>query len=181
MRTILTSSAALLALLLLSVVVAPEARAQRIGLEAGIAGVEHYDPVTLSAGLSLFFPLTDRLRLVAAGSQWVGCDDSAGGCGAERSGLGNRGVNLLGLFRVLGPRDGGLSVGGGVGWYEVYRLRDGESRRRLDDAVTLSAEARRAVAYNSAVYLRGDVSFPTDDNRPRWSFLRAGVDVGGIF
>ena len=182
MRTLLTRSSGLLGLLFLAVATAaPQARAQRIGLEAGIAGVEHYEPVSLSAGLSLFLPLTERLRFVATGSQWVGCDDSAGPCGGERSGFGNRGVNLLGLFQVAGSRDGGLSVGGGVGWYEMYRLRDGESHRHFDDAITLSAEARRAVAYNSAVYLRGDLSFPTDDSQPRWSFLRAGVDVGGMF
>jgi hypothetical protein len=178
MPTLLTRSTGLLGLLLLAVVTAaPEARAQRLGVEVGVAGVANHDPVNPTIGLSLFLPLTEHFRLVGSASQWTGCDV----CEGPPSGFGNRGFNVLGLYRVVGSDAASASVGAGAGWYEMFDVRDGQSDRRFQDAITLSAEARRAVAYNSSLYLRGDLSFPIDESQPRWSFLRAGVDVGGLF
>lgn len=158
----------------------PGLHAQRLGFEVGMAGVENYDGVTPALGVAAFVPLTDRFRAAASFSQWVGCDDTFG-CEDPRAGYGNRGINLVGLYRVAGTRSMNASLGAGIGWYEMRRVREGESHRYYQDALTLSAELRRAVAYNSAVYLRADTSFPSDENRPRWSGIRAGVDVGGIF
>ena len=180
MRSAFSRTVGLVVFLLVSAA-ASRAEAQRIGLEAGLAGVENYSALNPSVGLSLFLPLTDRFRGVASVAQWAGCDGNNEQCDEPRAGFGNRGFNVVGLYRVVGSSATNASVGAGLGWYEMLRIRDGESHSRYDEAVTLSAEARRAVAYNSSVYLRGDLSFPTDDNQPRWSFLRLGVDVGGIF
>jgi hypothetical protein len=159
-----------------SLAAADPAGAQSVGFEAGLAGIENYDPVTPSLGVTLFLPLTDRLRAAASYSQWTGCDGNAG-CEDPRTGYGNRAVNVLGLFRLVdvGPA---LSVGAGAGWYEMLRLRDGRSDSYLQGAMTFSSEARFPVAYNSSTYLRGDLSIPTNDSAPRWGFLRLGVDVG---
>lgn len=170
-RILLTTS-------LLLPAVATVASAQRIGFEGGLAGIENYDEFTPALGLSLSAPVTDRFRASLSYAQWVGCDNNAG-CDAPRVGYGNRGINAVGLFRVLGGSYNNASLGAGVGWYERFRLRSGESERYWENAFTFSGELRRAVAYNSSVYLRGDVSVPDDDAQPRWSGLRVGVDVGG--
>jgi hypothetical protein len=181
MRSIAHRSAGLaFALLLLLAATANRAHAQRLGFEAGFAGVENYSGVSPSVGVSVFLPLTERFRGVASYSQWSGCDNSSG-CGQPRSGYGNRGFNLVGLYRVAGTRNLNGSLGGGAGSYEMLRVRDAKSQRYYQGALTLSGELRRAVAYNSAVYLRGDMSFPDTDNQPRWGTLKIGVDVGGLF
>jgi len=156
---------------------AGEARAQSLGLEAGVAGVENYDPAP-SLGVSLFLPLTDRFRGALSYSQWTGCDNNAG-CEEPRVGYGNRGFNAMGLYRVVGtPYSASASIGAGVGWYERLRLRDGESDAYYEDALTFGGEIRFPVAFNSSTYLRADLSIPSDDHVPRWGFLRVGVDVG---
>lgn len=151
------------------------AGAQSLGLEVGMAGVENYTTQP-SVGASLFLPFTDRLKAAVSYSQWTGCPHQD--CGDPRVGYGNRGLNVLGLVRVLGNRGANASVGAGAGWYEMRRERDGRSDRYYQDALTFSSEVRFPVAYNSSTYLRGDVSIPSDDERPRWGFLRIGVDVG---
>lgn len=178
MRSIV-SRRSLLPLLVLAAAAAGAGRAeaQSLGFEAGLAGVENYAEFTPSLGVSLFLPLTDRFRGVVGYSHWIGCD--GGECEEPRVGYGNRGVNAVGLFRLLGSRHGpSASLGAGAGLYERLRLRDGRSDAYWQEALTLSTELRLPVSYNSAAYVRGDLSFPESDNVPRWGFVRVGVDVG---
>jgi hypothetical protein len=151
--------------------------AQSIGLEAGIASVESFDGVRPTLGLSLFLPLTERLRLAVSGTQWTGCPES--GCDEPRSGYGNRGLNVLGFFNIVGASRTQVSLGAGMGWYEMKELGEGgtESDTAYDEAFTFAVEVRRAVAYNSSLYLRGETSVPTDDETARWGSLRLGADV----
>ena len=156
---------------------AGRAEAQSLGFEAGLAGVENYSATTPSLGVSAFLPLTDRFKGVVSYSHWIGCD--GGECEEPRTGYGNQGLNVLGLFRVLGGAHGtNASVGAGAGWYEMLRLEDGRSDSYFQEALTFSTELRIPVALNSAAYVRGDLSFPDDDTLPRWGFVRVGVDVG---
>lgn len=163
-----------LALLALS---APRAEAQSIGIEAGATTVEGIDGVRPTLGVSLFLPLTERLRVGVTGTQWTGCpvDD----CDEPYSGPGNRGLNVIGLFDLLGGERTGVSLGAGLAWYEMKELRQGgeDDETSYDEAFTFAAEIRRDVAYNSGVYLRGETSFPTSGSDARWSSLRLGVDV----
>lgn len=153
------------------------AAAQSLGLEAGLAGVENYSSTTPSIGVSAFVPFTDRFKGVVAYSHWIGCD--SGPCEEPRVGYGNHGINLLGLFRLLGSSHGiHASLGAGMGWYEKMRLQEGRSETYVQQALTFSTELRVPVAMNSAAYLRGDISFPENGNLPRWGFVRVGVDVG---
>jgi hypothetical protein len=153
------------------------ASAQSIGLEAGIASVESFDGVRPALGLSLFLPLTERLRLAVSGSQWTGCPE--GGCEEPRAGYGNRGLNVLGLFSIAEGNRMEVALGAGMGWYEMKRPRAGEtdSESFYDEAFTFAVEVRREVAYNSGLYLRGETSVPTDDSAARWGALRLGADV----
>ena len=166
-------------LLLLGLVAAAPrpATAQSIGLEAGISRVESFDGVRPALGLSLFLPLTERLKLAVSGTQWTGCPES--GCDEPRSGYGNRGLNVLGLFNVLGESHTEVSLGAGMGWYEMKELEEGGtgSETSYDEAFTFAVEVRREVAYNSGLYLRGEASVPTDDDNARWGSLRLGADV----
>ena len=152
-------------------------RAQSVGFEAGMSGVESYDGVRPAVGVSLFLPLTERLRVAATGSQWSGCP--SGGCEDPRVGYGNRGLNVLGMFTAVDGRRTDLSLGAGMGWYEMKRLDEegSGSESYYDEALTFAAELRRDVAYNSGVYLRGEASVPTDESAARWMALRLGVDV----
>lgn len=169
--------AAVAATLALCIGRADRAAAQSIGLEAGVANVESFGDARPNLGATLFLPLTQRLRATVSVSQWTGCPE--GGCVEPRAGYGNRGLNVLGMFRALGGERSSLSLGAGMGWYEMNRLGDGETGMDTyyDEAFTFAAELRRAVAYNSAVYLRGETSVPTDDSVTRWGALRLGVDV----
>jgi hypothetical protein len=166
----------LLGLVLAAAAVSPAgAHAQSLGVEAGVAGVEDFTAQP-SVGATLFLPFTSRLRAAVSYSQWTGCPDDR--CGDPRTGYGNRGLNVIGLFRVLGEHRGtNASVGAGAGWYEMRRLREGRSDRYYQDALTFSGEVRVPVAFNSTTYLRGDLSIPTDESEPRWGFVRLGVDV----
>lgn len=171
-----------LALLLLAPLLAVgggagEAAAQSVGFEVGLAGVQNYSADTPSLGVSLFLPLADRFRASVSYSRWTGCD--SGACEDPQSGYGNQGVNVLGLFRLLGGERGvNASVGAGTGWYEMRRVVDAESERYWENALTLSGEIRVPVSYGSSAYLRADTSYPAEDSRPRWGFVRVGVDVG---
>ena len=153
------------------------ATAQSIGIEAGASQVESFDGVRPALGLSVFLPLTERLRLGATGTQWTGCPE--GGCDDPHTGYGNRGLNVLGLFTAVDGRRTDLSLGAGMGWYEMKRPEEGgtNSESFYDEAFTFAAELRREVAYNSGMYLRGEASVPTDDSSARWMSLRLGVDV----
>lgn len=153
------------------------AHAQSIGLEAGVSRVESFDGPRPALGLSLFLPLTERLRLAGTGTQWTGCPEE--GCDEPRSGYGNRALNLLGLFTAVDGARTDLSLGAGIGWYEMKRPEEGgaDSESFYDEAFTFAAELRREVAYNSGMYLRGEASVPTDDSAARWMSLRLGVDV----
>ena len=151
------------------------ANGQSIGIEGGITSVEGFDAVRPTVGVAVSLPLTQRLRVVASGTQWSGCPEA--GCDEPREGPGNRGLNLVGLFTVLDGRHTDISLGAGMGWYEMHRVTDGESRRYYDEALTFAAEIRRAVAFNSGMYLRGETSLPTDGVDSRWISLRVGVDV----
>lgn len=155
---------------------AESAAAQSIGIEAGVASVESFDGVRPALGVSIFLPLTERLRIAATGSQWTGCPED--GCDEPRSGYGNRALNVLGLFNAFGGGSTDVSLGAGVGWYEMKRAEgtDG-SDSYYDEAFTFAVEVRRAVAYNSGMYLRGETSFPIEDSAARWGSLRLGVDV----
>lgn len=175
LRRQITRALGLMATLALSHPVAGEAHAQSVGLEAGVAAVENYDG-SPNVGVSLFLPFTDRLRGIASYSQWTGCPHND--CTDPRTGYGNRGFNLLALYRVAGGRRVSAAVGAGAGWYEMNRAVDGESESEYREALTFSTELRFPVAFNSSTYLRGDISFPHDDEQPRWGFLRLGVDVG---
>src|SRR5688500_8233586 len=84
----------------LSTVAPRAASAQSIGLEAGVASVETFNGVRPNLGVSLFLPLTERFRVVVGASQWTGCPE--GGCVEPRAGYGNRGLNVLGMFRAMG-------------------------------------------------------------------------------
>lgn len=171
-RRIGLAAALLLGLLALQ---ARPAVAQSIGIEGGVTTVETFDGVRPTVGISLFLPLTERLRLAASGTQWSGCPEE--GCDAPRDGYGNRGLNLVGLFTVLDGRRTDLSLGAGVGWYELHRADGDRSDTRYDETLTFAAELRREVAFNSGMYLRGETSFPIDDGDARWMSLRLGVDV----
>ena len=166
------AAAFLLALIALQV---RPAAAQSIGIEGGITTVETFDGVRPTVGISLFLPLTERLRLAASGTQWSGCPDE--GCDDPREGYGNRGLNLIGLFTVLDGRQAELSLGAGMGWYEVHRADGNASDTGYDETLTFAAELRREVAFNSGMYLRGETSFPIDDGDARWMSLRLGVDI----
>lgn len=161
--------------IILLVVLAQPARAQSIGIEGGITSVEGFDAVRPTVGLTLTLPLTQRLHIAATGTQWSGCPEV--GCEEPRDGFGNRGLNLVGLFTVLDGRRTDLSLGAGIGWFEMQRVAGGESRSGYDEALTFAAEVRRDVAFNSGMYLRGETSFPTDGADARWLSLRVGVDV----
>lgn len=163
--------------LALMMVGAGDAAAQSVGIEAGVARVESFDGVRPALGISLFLPLTERLRLAVSGSQWTGCPE--GGCDDPRTGYGNRGLNVLGLFNAFGGARTDVSLGAGLGWYEMKRADEGgtDSESYYDEAFTFAVEVRRAVAYNSGMYLRGETSIPTDDSAARWASLRLGVDV----
>jgi hypothetical protein len=179
-RALRFSPIRLLALSVLACALLATARpvaAQSVGLEAGISSVESFDGVRPTLGLSLFLPLTERLRLAVSGTQWTGCPET--GCDEPRSGYGNRGLNVLGLFDVLGESRTSVSLGAGMGWYEMKTLAAGESDSdtSYNEAFTFAVEVRRAVAYNSGLYVRGETSFPTDDEVARWGSLRLGVDV----
>lgn len=171
---LIAASALLLGLVALS---AHRAQAQSIGIEAGASTVESFDGPRPTLGLSLFLPLTERLRLAVTGTQWSGCPVED--CDAPRSGFGNRGLNVVGLFDLIADRHTGASVGAGIGWFEMKELTEGgtATETSYDEAFTFAAELRRAVAYNSGVYLRGETSFPTDGGDGQWSSLRLGVDV----
>lgn len=162
--------------LALSALAVGAAPAQSIGLEAGVASVESFRGVRPNLGATLFLPLTDHFRVVIGASQWTGCPE--GGCVEPRAGYGNRGLNVLGMYRALGGDRTSLSLGAGMGWFEMKRLgtEAGEMESHYDEAFTFAVETRRAVAYNSAVYLRGETSLPTDDSATRWGTLRLGVD-----
>lgn len=159
----------------LCVALARPAAAQSVGIEGGITTVETFDGVRPTVGISLFLPLTERLRLAASGTQWSGCPE--GGCEEPREGYGNRGLNLVGLFTVVDGRRTDLSLGAGMGWYEAHRAEGDGSDTRYEEALTFAAEVRREVAFNSGMYLRGETSFPLDDGDARWMSLRLGVDV----
>lgn len=153
------------------------AHAQSIGIEAGASRVESFDGVRPALGVSLFLPLTERLRLAGTGTQWTGCPEED--CDEPRNGYGNRALNVLGLYTAVdGPRTD-VSLGAGMGWYEMKRQEAGgaDSESYYDEAFTFAVELRRAVAYNSGMYLRGEASVPTDDSAARWMALRLGVDV----
>ena len=173
---VLKLAAAGLCALALSLLPGDDASAQSIGIEAGATTVETFDGARPTLGISLFLPLTERLRLAGTGTQWTGCPDD--GCDEPRSGHGNRGLNVLGLFTAVDGDRTDLSLGAGMGWYEMKRP-DGsdDSESFYDEAFTFAVELRRAVAYNSGMYLRGETSFPTEDGGSRWSSLRLGVDV----
>jgi hypothetical protein len=165
-------------LLLGLVAAAPRtAAAQSIGLEAGISSIESFDGVRPTLGLSLFLPLTERLKLAVSGTQWTGCPET--GCDEPRSGYGNRGLNVLGFFNIVGESRTKVSLGAGMGWYEMKELEAGgtESETSYNEAFTFAVEVRRDVAYNSGLYLRGETSVPTDDDNARWGSLRLGADV----
>lgn len=174
-RTLARSLRPLGLALLAGLASAGAARAQSIGLEVGLAGVENYDAFTPAIGVSLSAPFTERLRASASYVQWTGCD--AGDCSEPRTGYGNHGFNVLGLFRAFGNEMADISLGAGLAWYEVHRLSNGASDARYDTAITFATELRRAVAYNSSMYVRGEASIPTEDNAFRWGFVRVGVDV----
>jgi hypothetical protein len=175
-HSIIRAVAVAVSVLTLSAVATARASAQSIGLEAGVASVETFNGVRPNLGASLFLPLTERFRVAVGVSQWTGCP--VGGCVEPRSGYGNRGLNVLGMYRALGTDDASLSLGAGMGWYEMNRLgeAEGEMESHYEEAFTFAAEARRSVAYNSDVYLRGETSLPTDDSVTRWSSVRVGVD-----
>lgn len=146
-----------------------------VGVEVGIAGAENQD-VAPSLGLTLAAPLTERLRGSFTYAAWTGCDNNFG-CDQPEAGYGNQAFSLLALYRALGTATSGASVGAGLGWYEKFRTDQGQSERFLQEALALAAEWRRAVAYNSSLYLAGGVSIPTQSVTPRWGHLRVGVDV----
>lgn len=161
--------------LVFALVLSRPTASQSIGIEGGITTVEGFDAVRPTVGLTVTLPLTQRLRIAATGTQWSGCPET--GCDDPRDGIGNRGLNLVALFTALDGRRTDLSVGAGIGWFEVHRATDGESRSAYDEALTFAAEVRRDVAFNSGMYLRGETSFPIDGADARWLSLRLGVDV----
>lgn len=164
-------------LLALTAFDARDAGAQSIGLEAGASSVEGLGGARPTLGLTIFLPLTERLRLGVTGTQWTGCP--VADCDDPYSGPGNRGLNVVGLFDVLGGGRAGVSLGAGMGWYETKEAAGGgaDTDTSYEEAFTFAAELRRAVAYNSGLYLRGETSFPTDGGDARWSSLRLGADV----
>ena len=153
------------------------ARSQSLGLEAGWAGVENYDPLSASFGLSIFAPLAERWSGSLTYTRWTGEDGNYGTDGFSGQGwtyFGNQGLNATVLYRVLGAERLSWSLGGGLGLYDTFSEDAGERDHSLRTALTASTLWRYGLSPSTGVYVRGDISLH-DVVRPNWGFLRLGL------
>lgn len=139
---------------------ASPARAQSIALEAGLAGIENYDPYTPLLGAAVLTPTWRRLGATLSYSRWGGSDNDMGGV---RIGYGNQAFVLAGLFRLLGGERASFSLGAGVGWFQYFEpVSDLASRARYDRATMASLLVRTTLTPRVSPYLRADVQVPRD-------------------
>ena len=153
----------------------PRLRAQSIGLELGVAGVENYDPQP-AFGAALFLPIIGRLQAAFSYTQWPGRDGNSLP-GFPRSGFGNRGFKFLAHYRLLGEQGFTASLGAGLGLFELLRPQGDGSASIYEDALLASTIFRVPVSARLAPYGRIDLHVPTDVLRLNWGFILVGLEV----
>lgn len=177
MRTTTSIGIALAAFLAATTV--PSARAQSLGIELGVSAVENHDPAAPTVGISLAWPMTDRLEGSLGYTGWFGRDGNRDDASlVDADFFGNHALVLGVLGRAWGDDHGEALLGAGLGQVERIHRVDGRERSRMDGTLVLSGVVRRALGERTRVYVRGDLAAPTGyDTRPRWGFLRLGVDL----
>lgn len=185
--------AALVAALTTLLVEAPVASAQTLGIEAGLAGIENYDPFTLGVGATLTAPIVSRLSISASYARWFGRDGNEGALGAGgdlRLGYGNQAFLISGLVRVVGSTGTSMSAGAGVGWFQHFRIANGAipwpsgpegctgcSSESWYDATPVGTLMVRFGGSNRIVpYARADVQIPSVA-RLNYGLIRFGAEV----
>lgn len=158
--------------------VVSELSAQSIGVELGLAGIENYDPVTPTAGISLYMPVAGRLSVSATYARWTGRDgnESFNPPGTARSGYGNQAVVLNGLVRLFDPAGFSTSLGAGIGWFQHFVVFGGEQETRYDRTPMGIVILHYQVNPRLSPYLRADVQIP-DGAYLNYGLFRMGLDI----
>ena len=155
---------------------ATPAAAQSIGVGGGLAGIENHDPVTAAVAVHVQSPQAGRLSFLASYAHWFGEDGNTGlGSGAF---YGNDGLSLVGLYDVVARPMFQWGVGAGLAQYEVVVQSGDDEDSEFVGAVALSTLAKLRLEAGVELFVRGEVSAPSTEIQPRWSYLVAGVSIG---
>ncbi len=153
--------------------------AQSVGVEAGLAGIENYDPFTPSLGASLHIPVAERLSVSATYARWTGRDGNESAFappGVSRFGYGNQAFLITGLVRILGSEGLTTSLGAGAGWFQHFTAVGGEAETHYDSTPVGTLVVRYPLNNRLAPYLRADVQIPSEPV-VHYGLVRLGVDI----
>lgn len=149
-----------------------------IGVDGGIADVHDFDGAKGAFGAQALFGLGEHWSLLASYTQWAGEDttkvDSVAG-----DYYGNFGANVGIQFHLFSNGSASWSIGGGFGEYETIRVDDGGAEKTVyTGAFTGTTAMHLRFGERSALFVRVDLSTPTDEFRGRWGAAVAGIEVG---
>lgn len=161
--------------------------AQSISFDFGIAGAQNYGEPNAAYGISVVMPFSGNFEGVFSIYKWRGEDDNYTLAKKPNPGIkylygtfyGNKGMNLLVIYKYFSTESLSLLCGAGFSQFEMLEVREAiAAQTKYYGAVTIvPLYVKYHATERVSLYTRGSLSAKVTKFVPDWGLLNLGIEA----